>query len=409
MRKLTFLCLLLIALATGFALYGHHVVYRFPALTIDPGVKALSHQHQNSWFASASGAYFKTGQGEQLRAFEPQVTLRLQINAAVDTLSLEVENIHPQAQLKVEGIEAGQLQETSNGLSRTISTSPLLADTDIFLQWQFPQKSSYRFVAIGDTGGDRELNWGLKRAAELGADFVLHLGDAYYDISEHAQVGNYLNRSSVPVYTANGNHDFQGPQGNVIEAFLQDVGPLNASFRLLGHCFINLDTGAFMYPAGKGERSALLAAEIVNHRHNPSQCSDYVVFTHKPMVVEFEAVFPQQDHALHSWHARPLIRQLQQLGQVTVLAGHIHNDFEFEQDGMKTYVTGSGLAHRDLLTGKKNAKVLVGEISDGQPLTLEWAYNEMPLEYHCSKRLHRAFLKDANPLAEVFDKCQADK
>lgn len=409
MRTLTFLFLLLIALATGFTLYGHHAIYRFPALTIDPGIKALSHQHQNKWIVSASGAYFKTAQGEQLRAFEPQVTLRLQIQTAVDTLRLEVENIHPQARLKVEGIETGQLQETSNGLNRTISISSLLTDTHVFLQWQFPQKNSYRFVAIGDTGGDRELSWGLKRAAELGADFVLHLGDAYYDVSEHAQVGMYLNRSSVPVYTANGNHDFQGPQGNVIEAFLQDVGPLNARFHLLGHCFINLDTGAFMYPSGKGERSALLAAEIVNHRRNPSQCSDYIVFTHKPMVLEFEAKFPQQDHALHSWHARPLISQLQQLEQVTILAGHIHSDFEFEQDGMKTYVTGSGLAHRDLLTGKKKAKVLVGEITTGQPLTLEWAYNEMPLEYHCSKRLHRAFLKDANPLAEVFDKCQSDK
>lgn len=409
MRKLYFLCLLLITLTTGFALYGHYAVYRYSALTVDPDIKRLNHQHQKLWLASANGAYFKTGQGTHLRAFEPQVTLRLQVQATVDSLQLQVENIHPQAQLKVKGIAATQLQEASNGLSRTITLSSLLPGTYASIHWEFPQKSSYRFVAIGDTGGDRELSWGLVRAAELGADFILHLGDAYYHISEHAQVGNSLNQSSVPVYTANGNHDFLGPEGNVIETFLQDVGPLNARFSLLGHCFINLDTGAYMYPAGKGERSALLAAEIVNHRRNPRQCSDYIVFTHKPMVVEFEVEFPQQDHSLYSWHARPLIEQLQQLGPVTVLAGHIHNDFEFEQDGMKTYVTGSGLAHQDLLTGKKKAKVLIGEISADQPLTLKWAYNEMPLEYHCSKRLHRAFLEDKNPLSNVFEKCQSSK
>lgn len=409
MRKLYFLCLLLIVLASGFALYGHHAVYRYPALAIDPNVKALSYQHQNKWLVSASGAYFKTGQSLKLRAFEPQVTLRIHAKTAVDSLRLEVENIHPQAQLKIAGIDAAQIQEASSGLSRSITIASLPPDTQVSIRWQFPQKNSYRFVAIGDTGGDRELSWGLERAAQLDADFVLHMGDAYYDISEHALVGDYLNDSSIPVYTANGNHDFQGPEGNIIDAFLRDVGPLNASFSLLGHCFINLDTGAFMYPAGKGERSALLAAEIVNHRRNPSQCSDYIVFTHKPMVLDFEAPFPQQDHALYSWHARPLIKQLQQLGSVTIIAGHIHSDFEFEQDGMKTYVTGSGLAHRDLLSGKKNAKVLIGEITAGQPLTLTWAYNEMPLEYHCSKRLHRAFLEAGNPLSNVFEKCQSEK
>lgn len=235
------------------------------------------------------------------------------------------------------------------------------------------------------------------------------MGDAYYDISELGDVAGRLNSSPVPVYMANGNHDFQGPEGNAIEVFLRDIGPMNARFSLLGHCFINLDTGAFMFPSNKGERAAILAAEIVKHRRNPLQCTDYIVYTHKPMVLEFEADFPQQDHALFSWHARPMIEQLQQLGPVTLIAGHIHNDFEFEQDGIKTYVTGSGLAHRDLLSGKKNAKVLIGEIKAGQALQLDWAFNEMPLEYHCSKRLYNAFVKAGNPLSAVFkDKCNRE-
>ena len=408
MRKLYYVSVLLILVATGFTLYGHHAVYRYPALTIDPTVRGNHYQQAHNWSASVSGAYIKAGQGAHFRAFQPRVALQIHAEKAVNSIHIEVENVHPQARLTLQGLAPEQLLETTDGLRRTITASSVIPGTEFFVSWQFPKKTGYRFVAIGDTGGDRELAWGLERAAQLDADFILHLGDAYYDTSEYDQVGTYLNDSSVPVYTANGNHDFQGPQGNVIEVFLQDIGPLNARFSLLGHCFINLDTGAFMYPSGKGERGALLAAEIVNHRRNPAQCTDYIVFTHKPMVLAFEADFPQQDHSLYSWHARPLIEQLQQLGPVTVLAGHIHKDFEFEQDGIKTYVTGSGLAHQDLLSGKKIAKVLIGEIKTGQPLTLEWAFNEMPLEYHCSKRLYRGFVEAGNPLSEVFERCDRE-
>lgn len=410
MRKLFFVCLGLILIACSFALYGHHAVYRYPALTLDPAPRDLQYAHNTQWRISARGAYLQSGQPAQLRAFQPQVSLDIYADKAVSTIHLELENIHPHAQLKVHGIDPAQLLENTTGLTRKLSFSALEPGDHVIVRWLFPQKSRYRFVAIGDTGGDQELSWGLERAAQLDADFILHMGDIYYHQSEINTVSSRLNSSTVPVYMANGNHDFQGPEGNSIEYYLKDIGPLNARFSLLGHCFINLDSGAFMYPSGKGERAAMLAAEIVNHRRDPSQCTDYIVYTHKPMVLKFEADFPQQDHALYSWHARPLIKQLQQLGPLTLIAGHIHNDFEFEQDGFKTYVTGSGLAHRDLLSGKKDAKVLIGEIKAGQALTLEWAYNKMPLEYHCSIRLYREFVKAGNPLSSVFeDKCNRGK
>lgn len=409
MRKLYFVCLALILFISGFALYGYKAVYRYPALTLDPAARDQQYTHNEQWHASTQGAYFKSEQPGQLRAFQPQVVLDVYAKKMVSTINMELENVHPQAQLNMQGIDPAQLHESKQGLTRNIRLTSLKPGDHAVIRWLFPQKNSYRFVAIGDTGGDQELSWGLKRSAQLGADFILHMGDAYYDISELGDVAGRLNSSPVPVYMANGNHDFQGPEGNAIEVFLRDIGPMNARFSLLGHCFINLDTGAFMFPSNKGERAAILAAEIVKHRRNPLQCTDYIVYTHKPMVLEFEADFPQQDHALFSWHARPMIEQLQQLGPVTLIAGHIHNDFEFEQDGIKTYVTGSGLAHRDLLSGKKNAKVLIGEIKAGQALQLDWAFNEMPLEYHCSKRLYNAFVKAGNPLSAVFkDKCNRE-
>ncbi len=401
-RKIYLSGVLLILLASVFSLYGQYAVYRYPSLTVDPDLRPQLTQRNKHHTVSAQGAYLKTTRLSLFRAFTPDTTLTFDNQMDDETLRVEIENIHPLAQLQSSGISINQVEQQQTGLKRSIQIAPPYAK-HFSLSWVFPEKERYRFVAIGDTGGDMELSWGLQRAAQLKADFILHMGDAYYDVSEIAEISARLNASAVPIYTANGNHDFQGPAGNAIEIFLQDIGPLNAKFRLLGHCVINLDTGAFMYPANRGARAAMLAAEVVNHRRNPQQCSDYIVFTHKPLLDKFEAEFPQRDHSLYGRHARPLIKQLQQLGKVTVIAGHIHNDFEFEQDGFKTFVTGSGLAHRDLLSGKQDAKVLVGVLEAGKRTEFSWEFNQMPQQYHCSKRFYRGLLEAKNPLSSVIE------
>ena len=291
---------------------------------------------------------------------------------------------------------------------REVELSGFQAGEELTLSWVFPEKSTYRFVAIGDTGGNEELSWGLIRASELGADFVLHMGDAYYEDAEIPGIAARLNGSKVPVFMANGNHDFLGPNGNAVEHFLNNIGPLNARFSLLGTCFINLDTGSFMYPPHKGGRAALLAAETVNQQRDPAHCTNTIVFTHKPVLLDFEADFPQRKHSLHGYDAQRIIDRLQQLNKVTLLAGHIHNDFSFEQDGFKTYVTGSGLAHRDLMQGGHYARVLVGDIRAGEPVKIEWALNAMPMKYHCSKKIYKSLKYYKSPLAKVVnDACEA--
>jgi hypothetical protein len=399
---------LLIVLFTILALYGQYRVVRYPRITVDPTPLPHSLVLDSGLEVAASGGYLKEILETRFRAYQPDVSLHISTNEQTARQIIRFENIHPDAVFTWTGDGRAKVLEIKHGLLREVELSGMQAGEGLNLSWEFPKKSVYRFVAIGDTGGDQELSWGLIRAHELGADFVLHLGDAYYDKLEIGGIGARMNESEIPVYTANGNHDFLGPNGNAIDQFLKNIGPLNARFSLLGNCFINLDTGSYMYPPHKGARADLLAAEGVNHRRNPERCANTIVFTHKPMVVEFEAEFPQRKHALHGYDSKSMINQLRQLDRVTVIAGHIHNDFEFEQDGFKTYVTGTGLAHKDLVQGEHFARVLVGEIRADKPLKLEWELNAMPMEYHCSKKIYELLKRHKSPLAkEVRDACAA--
>ena len=78
---------------------------------------------------------------------------------------------------------------------------------ELRLHWQVPFADSYRFAAIGDTGGGRELDWTMQQAHQLGAQFLLLLGDLYYQPGDDLNVIQNLSRSPVPVYAAYGNHD----------------------------------------------------------------------------------------------------------------------------------------------------------------------------------------------------------
>jgi len=402
-QKFYLVILALLVVVTVFLLYGQYTVYRYPVLTTDPVPRPLGQNNDPDWLITTDGAYLRFDNQSLYRAFQPQVTLTITALGDGKGKRIEVENIHPDAKLEIQGADPDQVLEKQAGLLRRIDIPALKQGERLRLNWRFPEKSSYRFIAIGDTGGDRELEWNLIRAGQLNPDFILHTGDVYYDIDEVNIAGSRLNLAPVPVYTTNGNHDFQGPEDNAIDTFLQDIGPMNARFSLLGHCFINLDTGAFMFPPEKGERASLLAAEIINQNTGNRQCTDTIIFTHKPVLGKFEAEFPQRDHSLYGWDSAPLIKQLKELKNLSLITGHIHKGLEFEQEGIKTYVSGSGLATQDLLTGKNVDRLLIGEISANTPLKMEWASINMPMEYHCSKRIYRRFVKDDNPLAALLE------
>lgn len=404
-RKIYFSCLTLIIVLTAFFLIGQKYVYRYPRISYDVADRAVN-LHNNEVDVISQGAYLKDEGAMVFRAFAPDVSLHITAQVQNEDVQLQLENIHPQSSIQSDQPNL-MVQEKQQGLIRTVTISGLEQGETLRLKWPFPDKESYQFVAVGDTGGGKELTWSMMRAEQLKADFILHLGDAYYTPPEVGAVGTKMNESAMPIYTANGNHDFRGPEGNAIETFTKNVSPLNAQFNLLGHCFINLDTGAYMYPAHKGMRAKRLAAEVVNHARNPQQCKSYIVFTHKPILGAFEAEFPKRNHSLNGGDAAYLLSKLQQLDNVTLLVGHIHLDFEFEQDGMKTYVTGNGLAQTNLVRAQPSAKVLVGKIFKNQTTQFTWAENNMPMQYHCSQKVYKELIDSNNKYAPtVLEACR---
>jgi len=396
-------CVLFLILVSIFSLIGEVYVYRYPRLTLDPSPRATEQQLADDILLSANGAYIKNASIHLLRAFQPDVSIEITFGKNGAHQLIQLENIHPEAKLQIKGTP-DQVLESISGLRRMVKLDGFSSGQKIQLIWRFPVKRKYRFAAFGDTGGGEELSWDLIRAHAAGADFILHLGDSYYDASDVGQVGERLNAAQIPVYTTNGNHDFRGPNGNSIDIFLKNIGPLNAEFSLLGHCFINLDSGAFMYPPNKGERANILAQAVSSHQSDPARCTDYIIFTHKPIISDYEkSTFPQADHTLHGYDARWMLTQIQMLGNVSLLAGHIHRDFQFEQDGFSTYVSGNGLAMSDLIERKRPARLLVGEIQKNGPIQTQWIEYEMPMRYHCSKKVYHKLLRDNNPKAAELE------
>ncbi len=370
---------------------GYTFTYRYPKLSFDPA--PLSTQLKlESVSISANGAYAKESSTELFRAYQPDVSFEVK-GYIEQAMNFSVENIHPDAQLEISP-NSVEVTEQINGLKRSFTINSDQGE-QISLNLNFPKKTQYRLGVVGDTGGDTELSWGLLRLAQHEVDFILHLGDGYYRPAEVGQVQKRFNQSTVPVYATNGNHDFHGPNGLTIDTYLRNIGPLNNAFRLLNTCFINLETGGFMFPPHKGNRGQFLRTQIEALTTVDRGCKP-VIFTHKPIMANLNIDIPQVDHTLHGYDSKWIIEQLQKLKNPLVLAGHIHKDFEFQQKGVRTIVTGSGLAQDDLIKQEFVAKLLLIEISETAPLRTQWVLNEMPLGYHCSAKVRASLLKKSN-------------
>ena len=50
---------------------------------------------------------------------------------------------------------------------------------------------------------------------------------------------------------------------------------------------------------------------------------------------------------------------------------------------------GQGLAHADIIGRRPQARILVGDVEPGMPVTYQWTDLNMPFEAHCSERLHK--------------------
>ena len=105
------------------------------------------------------------------------------------------------------------------------------------------------------------------------------------------------------------------------------------------------------------------------------------------------------------------------MGSRTILNGHIHNTIERDDRGLYTYIAGEGLAHLDVVksqgrvdwfehTAEKSARILIGEVEPFEPVRYRWDLLNMPLEAHCSGRLHADMAKELGHFDTLLDHLQ---
>ncbi len=377
---------------------------RFPPPQFEPRAVATTSVHPSlDYRVSATGAYYQQtdDRGMRFRAFTPHPEIAVAAEQTTE-FYLRLENVHPEALLSAADSE---VTEQTEGLVRQVRGRTTQGKT-VQLEWRLPNPDTYRFTAIGDTGGDTELRWALQRSAQLGADFVLHLGDINYSPEDFAQAVDTLNASPLPVYVAIGNHDFHDAGRSVHEFFTRHIGPRNSTFTLGGVRFVNLDTATFAFPSSMGARGDLVRS-LPPLTYTSTRTRDYVVFTHKPLSDPRARETAGYPHSLGWLEARWLQRELSRRGARSLLAGHIHMAIEFEHQGIKTYISGQGLAHADLIVDRPVARILVGEVAPGQAVKFHWETLDMPFTAHCSPRGWEVLevLGKSDVLAQLRESC----
>lgn len=371
-------------LAAGGAAYVYARGVRYPLLHL-AGTGPVTEASAGGVRVSASGAALQepTQDEFRFRAFVPEPAFTARADSGGE-IRIIVENLHPEATLDIDQSGAGpqSVSEDRSNLTRAVTVKAASAAVDF--SWRFPRTEQYRFAAIGDSGGGTELQWVLQRSADLGADFLIHVGDFYYEEGDFDRAAVNLNAAAIPTYAAIGNHDFHKGWRAMYPRFHRVVGPSNSVFTLGGIEFVNVDTATDFVPAARGRR-----AQIVENLHpvdSSSTIRDRVAFTHAPL----RDPDAERDHAVgRAAEAQWLRQRFLASGTRTLLAGHIHVKAEFDNQGLHTYISGQGLAHADLIGGeayRSYAEILIGDVEPGGPVRYQWRPLNMPFEAHCSAR-----------------------
>ena len=310
------------------------------------------------------------------RAYTPNPSLKID-SIKKTTTRLSVNNIHGDAKLKFDPDSNVQINETVNGITRDIELT-FTEPASIHLAWKLGDKSKYRFASIGDTGGSQELAWAIQRANDLGAEFLLHLGDFNYQDSDYASAITIFNKAPIPCYVSIGNHDFHD-NGIQYQHFLNDIGPLNYQFSIGKTRFVNLDTAASTLPYASGFRGKLMQKLIAEK----NQYTTTIAFTHRPL---FD---PQvnSDHDIGSVGERDwLVKSLKKANITTLLSGHIHIFHRRNFDGIDNIIVGQGLGHQDLITNSDYSKIAIAKVNSSGDVEFEFMALSMPMEIHCHPR-----------------------
>lgn len=341
---------------------------RLPPIQWEP-TEAPTQQEdpEGEFFVEADGAYFKGVENGVMvfRAFVPEPTLVLSSKVETEARVI-LENIATQL------VDRQVTPVTMEGLRRTYATK-IQPGVGLLVQPRFDDsKTSFRFAAIGDTGGGMEMQRALIRADLLGADFLLHLGDIEYEEDALVQAAMWMNQATVPTYVAIGNHDFHDGLRLVHRDFRDLIGPRNSHWSLGGVDFVNVDTAADTYPAHAGDRGKMVQ-EILGPNHDPER--PMVLLTHRPILDPREPVDSgDEGHAVGSAYERAwLMEQFQAMGVDLMLHGHIHQSFDYETEGIPTYIVGNGLGFAEKGSSQPVPSILVGEWSlDAPEVQVRW-------------------------------------
>ena len=358
------------ALLSTLGLYSHQRGLRYPRLSFEhraPETK-LSTAELELGFKDCISVNDNT-----LRAIAPEPGIY--IDSVKGATSIELLNVSSDAILDINTPALSYIDEEINGTRRTIHIQAASAQS-INLNWSLPVANGFEFAVMGDTGGGSELGWTLKRAHELGAQFLLHLGDFNYGGNEYNQAIEQFNNAELPCYVTIGNHDFHD-NGLIYDKFITQIGPMNHAFELAGTRFINIDTAADFWPAHSGHRGRLF--------NSLSQAGPFdgqqIVFTHRPL----KDPRPHDDHAIGGVGAIDwLVGQCRNLHINTFLNGHVHHSAELDFQGLRQLTIGEGLGHEDLVLQRQVAQIMMVTIEPGRPMVHRWKDLDMPWSEHQS-------------------------
>ena len=370
-----------LAAVTGAFLY--HRGGRYPTLSLEASdlPTAVS---SNGVAVSLSDCFQFYASQTSFRAFAPEP--KMVFNATKNQrIEFELNNVSKRAIL---GTSAPNLNEDKDGITRRISFD-IQADKDVELHWQVPFKDEFTFASIGDSGGNHELSWCLKRSAELGAEFLLHLGDFNYQDGDYERAIDLFHNAPIPCYITIGNHDFHD-SGLLHHQFTDYLGPFNSVFSLGNVRFLNLDTAASVWPRSGGKRGRLVQRLIDEGQEQPQT----VAYSHCPLHDPSGIT----THDIGSVRERDwVIDSLHKLNAKTLLSGHIHIFDRTEFMGIDNIIVGQGMGHQDLLTANMaTSKMALGKVRKDSDIEFEFAPLNMPLELHCHPRMEpvKASLRD---------------
>mgnify|MGYP000917563293 FL=1 len=367
MKRRHFIQLSSLAVVAGGAAYTLDRGIRYPSLGLELPVLPKSFLDRDTLIDHKDAIRVQTQTDQsRFRANVPEPKFELHVKTA-RTIQLLIENLSPKAQLQVTGAKSST--ETASGLQRLVKLD-LGSESRVLLQWTIPSAENYRFAAIGDTGGGPELGWCIKRAAALGADFILHLGDLNYRLEDYDLARANLLDSPIPIYVSIGNHDYRDGGIYYHDRFRALIGPLNNEFTLGGIRFLNIDTANDFFPASSGHRG-----NFIQQLKIKDNVRDTVAFTHRPMADPR----PGDEHDIGGAGQIPwLASHLNRLNCKTLLAGHIHSKLEIEHEGIYNYIAGQGLAIEDVIAEKSVAEILLGDVAPNQKVQFHWAPLLMP-------------------------------